>query len=70
MTKKEMAQFLRCSIMVRDGTPCPEECPYRTLERVKDDYPIPPDFVINGVGYWESCDYETLTEDAARMLEE
>lgn len=31
---------------------------------------IRPDVVIDGVGYWESCDYEQIEEDAAQALEE
>lgn len=66
---KELITALKCSTKVREGK-CDENCPYRTLEEVKLDFPLPADVTINGIGYWESCDCDRMVLDAADAIEQ
>lgn len=73
MTTKEMAFFLRCcnaapNDHLRD---CDESCPYFTITEIPADMigVVPADIEKNGVPCWTGCDYERISEDAARMLE-
>lgn len=71
MTKKEMAVYLRCTNLPHNEKlkEC-SGCPYYMLQEVEPDYPVPPDVVKDGIGYWTYCDYEQICSDAAAMLEE
>lgn len=64
---KDIARALRCSAAPK-GCDC-TGCVYRVLEKVKPEYPIPASVVIDGVGYWESCDVDAMVLDAAEWLE-
>lgn len=59
---------LRCTSTPRPKYGC-TDCPYRRLEKVEDDIPIKEDVIIDGEKYWEICDVEQVTIDAANMLE-
>lgn len=66
---KKLIAALRCSASVSNGR-CDENCPYRTLEEMKPDFPIKADVTINGIGYWESCDCDRMILDAADAVEQ
>lgn len=65
--KSALIEALRCSNYANSD--CKEDCPYRLLEEIKPDFPVPADVTVNGVGYWVSCDCDRMVLDAADMLE-
>lgn len=67
-TINEIIKALRCTGTPRPKYDCPN-CPYRKLEKVEDGIPIKEDIIIDGEKYWENCDVEQVTIDAANMLE-
>ena len=69
MDRKEIVKALRCSNTVWHKNHTCEGCSYRSLEPVQAHIQIRPDVVIDGIGYWESCDYEQICNDAADALE-
>ena len=59
---------LRCSAAPwRKGATC-NDCPYRLLDPMEDELKYA-DVVIDGVGYYESCDVDKIALDAADALE-
>lgn len=66
MNFEKLIAALKCSSQAH--TKCDENCPYRTLEKTRDDFPIPADVVINGVGYWLGCDCDRMATDAADVI--
>ena len=70
ISKNTLIKALRCSAMsYADKKESCLECPYRLLEEVKEDFPIPRDVEIDGKKYWEACDVDRIVLDAANMLE-
>ena len=65
---KDLAKYLRCSISPMVN--CPLDCPYFTMEEVKEGIPAKADMVIDGIGYWTGCDFEKISEDAADYIEQ
>ena len=67
---KEIIRALRCisDTEYRKKKEC-EECPYRVLEEVKPSNNVPYDAWIDGKQYWESCDYDRISTEAADVLE-
>lgn len=67
---EKLIRALRCSATGHWGVfKCEEDCPYRVIEEVNPDLPVPPDVITNGVGYWTGCDYDRIALDAAEALE-
>ena len=64
---KELISAIRCSATSYSG--CTADCPYRLLEEIKPDFPMPADVVVDGVGYWVSCDCDKMSLDAADAIE-
>lgn len=65
--QKEVIRALRCSASPKHSD-C-TVCKYRYLEEVSDKIPCPPDLEIDGKKYWESCDCERVSMDAADLIE-
>lgn len=65
---KELVSALRCS--AGTGGKCKEDCPYRLMEEIKPDFPVPADVTIDGVGYWISCDCDRMAIDATAAIEQ
>lgn len=68
MNRAELIEALKCTISV-PAKKCRDDCPYLVREEIKPDFPMPPDAVIDGIGYWDNCDVERMTVDAIRALE-
>lgn len=66
---KTVAECLRCSSAPVKGK-CRKDCPFRLLEEVNPDLPIPADIVIDGKAFWESCDVDKIALDAADAIEQ
>lgn len=62
---------LRCSTRpMSEATNC-EGCPYRFLEPARPDLEgFIPDVVVDGKSYYESCDIESMANDAADIIED
>jgi len=71
MTRTEMAGYLRRSNTAHDYK-CSDAGQYYIVEMFPEEFKgkMVPDEVINGIDYLAGCDYETVIEDAAKMLEE
>lgn len=66
---KTIIKALRCtSSALPKGHSC-QDCPYRVLESVDKRIPAPPDVVIDGELYWESCDCDRIAREASDALE-
>lgn len=60
-------EALRCSCEVRPAGASCEGCAYRVVEEIPAEYL---GMVTCEKKYWESCDVESISRDAADMLEE
>lgn len=67
--RKALIEALKCSIKI-PGEKCRDDCPYLVREEIKPDFPMPPDAVIDGIGYWDSCDTNRMTMDCIEALRE
>ena len=67
MEKSVIIEALRCTTKV--GVKCRTDCPYRMREQINPEIGIPAEEVIDGVGYWISCDCDMIALDAADALE-
>lgn len=68
--KNTLIKALRCSVKpYSDKEMQCAECPYRVLEKVNEELPIPYDVEIDGKQYYEGCDYDRMVLDAADILE-
>ena len=66
----KLIKALRCSATSLGGSfRCPEDCPYRVLEKIIHDFPVNEDINIDGVAYWVRCDSGRMALDAAEALE-
>ena len=60
----DLVRALRCSSDPHMKHDC-SKCAYRFLEPVDKRYPAPPDVIIDGELYWESCDCDRISKEAA-----
>jgi len=67
---EEIVRAMRCTTSMDASEFECENCKYRTLDKVNDEFPVPADTEIDGVKYWESCDSDRILLDAACMIEE
>lgn len=68
MEIKTLIKALRCSALPKENGATCDGCPYRYLEK-KGDFPAPADVTINGVEYYEECNFEKISLDSADELE-
>lgn len=67
--RKILIEALKCTISVPTQK-CRDDCPYLVRDEIKPDFPLPPDVVIDGIGYWDSCDTDRMTRDCIEVLSE
>lgn len=67
---KELTQALRCTSGTSGKPHECKDCKYRVLEEISPEIPIPADVEFDGKMYWESCDCDRISQDAADWIEE
>lgn len=67
---EKLVKALRCSSSTgADRAKDCKNCPYRWLEPIHSEIPIPSDVCIDGIEYWETCDCDQMAKDAANVIE-
>lgn len=63
----DLIESLKCSI-TPGGCKCRNDCRYIVREVINPEFNIPADEIVDGIGYWVSCDCDRMVEDAIEEL--